>query len=388
MKKVTEEQLLEMLDALQQMTQSVSNNFSSKSLIDIFYYLLQTHIGAEKMTLFLLGDAVPVIKTKSCNFAEQIPPMELLERETIGTLDAELYQGFDLVVPVLHKTKTLGLVLIGRREPSQYLGSPELSFLQTLCNIIVYAHENKSLFRDKVNQEKVKQELKMAAAIQEKLIPKELPALPPFSFSGFYKPFTEVGGDYFDVVKMADSRYLVIVADVSGKGLPAALLMSNIQAATRTLIRYETDLRKIVDALNHLVWDHAQGDHFVVAFMGALNLTTRSLEYVNAGQVAPFFVENGNMSRLKAQVHPLGVLSPMKPYSMHELIFKEKSALFLFTDGLSDSVSLEVDHFDLRLATFSEEGERAPAWESKFLDHLGLGPHRDDLSLLTVAFFP
>jgi hypothetical protein len=94
------------------------------------------------------------------------------------------------------------------------------------------------------------------------------------------------------------------------------------------------------------------------------------------------------MSRLKAQVHPLGVLSPMKAYALHELVFREKSALFLFTDGLSDSVSLEVDHFDLRLATFSAKGTFAPTWESKFLDHLGLGPHRDDLSLLTVAFQP
>ena len=95
MKKVTEEQLLEMLDALQQMTQSVSNNFSSKSLIDIFYYLLQTHIGAEKMTLFLLGDAVPVIKTKGCNFIAQLVGFsEVFDRPCIKARLCQLFLTF------------------------------------------------------------------------------------------------------------------------------------------------------------------------------------------------------------------------------------------------------------------------------------------------------
>lgn len=375
-----------MLDSLQQMTQAVSNNFSGKTLIDIYFYLLETHVQAKKMLLFFLGDAMPIIKSKGCSFQEVIPPLEILERDTIGTLNNPEFEGFDLVVPVHHKTKTIGVILVGRANPNNYLAGFELAFLQTISNILVYAYENKTLFRDKVNQEKVKQELKMAASIQEKLIPRSIPPIQNFTFSGFYKPFTEVGGDYFDVIKINPSEYLMIVADVSGKGLPAALLMSNIQAATRTLVRYESDLRKLTVALNHLVWEHAEGDHFVVAFMGLLNVDNHEMQYINAGQVAPLWMHQNQLYRLAAQTHPLGVLDPMRPYQINKITFEQGSTLFLFTDGLSDSVSQDVQTFDIRLGMLSGQAGSAKEWEAKLLDHLALGPHRDDLSLLTISF--
>src|SRR5208337_4113322 len=179
-----------------------------------------------------------------------------------------------------------------------------------------------------------------ARQIQQTLQPEKLDALPGYDLETFYKPFREVGGDYFDVIELADKQTLFAVADVSGKGMPAALLAANIQALVRSIANLEADPQAMARQINRHLCRYTPSDRFATAVFIVLNRETGELICVNAGHNAPIVFGSGSAIALEATGLPLG-LFPDAEYEARTAILSPGGVLLIFTDGFTDSISGE-----------------------------------------------
>ena len=176
-----------------------------------------------------------------------------------------------------------------------------------------------------------------ARQIQQTLHPEKLEPLPGYLIETFYKPLRDVGGDYFDVVELPNSRTLFALADVSGKGMPAALLAANIQALVRTLASAEADPLTLSQRINQHLNRYTPIDRFATAVFIVLSRESGELTYVNAGHNAPIVFCNRATTLLEATGMPLG-LFPQARYESRKAVIGPGGLLLLFTDGLTDSI--------------------------------------------------
>jgi sigma-B regulation protein RsbU (phosphoserine phosphatase) len=177
-----------------------------------------------------------------------------------------------------------------------------------------------------------------ARQIQQTLTPTRVDEFPGYKVETFYKPLRDVGGDYFDVIELGGKRTLFAIADVSGKGMPAALLAANIQALVRSIAGVGADPLALTRQMNRHLSRYTPIDRFATAVFLVLNRDTGELTYVNAGHNAPIVFGSGSAILLEATGMPLG-LFPEAAYTANTAILPPGGALLLFTDGLPDSIS-------------------------------------------------
>jgi len=196
-----------------------------------------------------------------------------------------------------------------------------------------------------------------ARQIQQTLHPENPDTLPGYEVETFYKPFRAVGGDYFDVIEVSGNQTLFAVADVSGKGMPAALLAANIQALVRSIANVEADPLVLARQINKHLSRYTPTDRFATAVFILLNHDSGELTYVNAGHNAPIVLGSGSMTALEATGMPLG-LFPETVYEAHTAVLLPGGALLLFTDGLTDSIPGGNPEERLRVALSDSSGRR------------------------------
>lgn len=207
-------------------------------------------------------------------------------------------------------------------------------------------------------------------------------------------PHDRIGGDYYDFIPINKNQFLLCVADVSGKGIPAALMMSNFQASLRTLIRQTPNLREIVEALNYQVLENTKGEKFITFFGAIYDLELNTLLYVNAGHNPPLLVMNGSGSRwLEEGSTVLGAMHPL-PF-IHEgfLTNVRDFTLFCYTDGLTETVNDKGEEFGTErlLRYFNDPAVRVKDLRSIHHDIIisldafkGNNGYRDDITMLSV----
>ena len=218
-----------------------------------------------------------------------------------------------------------------------------------------------------------------ARQIQQTLQPEKLDELPGYKLETFYKPFREVGGDYFDVIELAGKRTLFAVADVSGKGMPAALLASNIQALVRSGANFEPDPLALARQINRHLSRYTPSDRFATAVFIVLSRDSGELTYVNAGHNAPIVFGSGSAIALEATGMPLG-LFPGAAYEARTTLLPPGGALLVFTDGLTDSISGENAENRLRDALADSSGRTMSILKSL----VDLKLNEDDVTILLV----
>jgi len=211
----------------------------------------------------------------------------------------------------------------------------DFSFVSSLASTAISALENERLIQEEIEKKRFETELGLATEIQKRLLPKSKLETDKFSFYGMTIPSNEVGGDYFDYVKISESKYLFVIADVTGKGMPAALIMSNMQAAIQSLAPIEKDLKSLVDTVNKVVYRSTSKDMFITAFFCLLDSDSNTLEYINAGHFYPLLSDNGKLSELKVGGVILGFLPSPLVYNSEILPFED--TLVLYTDGLNEA---------------------------------------------------
>jgi sigma-B regulation protein RsbU (phosphoserine phosphatase) len=338
------------LRALLEITQAITHDANEADLYKIYQFTLIGQLGVRRLALYVLEDKQFRLKASfgpKLQVGPQLAHAALPSRcqtqpcpvSALG-LGAE-WQGFELLVPVRQQETVQAFVFIGTTH-ADYMTREALGFLETLSNILLGAVANRRLARQReasmMAEAAVRREIEIAQQVQQLLFPQSLPNNQHFAVQATYLPHTEIGGDYYDVVELDANRLLVCVADVSGKGVPASLLMSNFQAGLRTLLRQGTNLATIVHELNHLLFRNSGGEKFITAFLGLYDRSTQVLQYVNAGHNDPLLLldDGGPAQRLHDGTVMLGIMPKLPMLKVGLAKVPPHSMLFTYTDGLTE----------------------------------------------------
>lgn len=342
------------LNALLELTEAINANSSEEDLIAQFQNIVQTHLGIEKLALFVKReDWQCLLQYGEMNVSEFIIPADDFFRANTGVALSEdaSHESYDVVIPVLHNNQPLAIALAGDNTEDARGMSPtvkHMRFLQTLTSVLSVALENKRLLTNLVQQERLKKELELAAEMQHLLLPSHFPDTAKWNVQGIYRAHQQVGGDYYDVFQFNENEWVFCLGDVSGKGMPAAFLMSNFQAYVRNAFEEKRpDLATLANKLNKRVWDAAQGEKFITFFLAVYNSESQELEYVNCGHNAPVFKTGGEFKHFGATAIGLGMLPELPKVSAvkHELCSGD--VMLGYTDGLVEVNNAEGDYFEM-----------------------------------------
>jgi phosphoserine phosphatase RsbU/P len=242
-----------------------------------------------------------------------------------------------------------------------------------------------------IHQQEQEREIAEAKAIQEKLLPHEIPQMPGYEIASAWRSARLVGGDYFDILPLDEKTLGVCIADVAGKGMPAALLMSNLQAAVRGLSSLSIAPNALCSRLNSIVYQNTESDRFITFFYAQLDGRARRMAYVNAGHNAPFVVRSdGSHERLREGGAVLGVFAS-REYEMGSAQLSPGDRVILFTDGVTEACNAAGEEFgEARLLRLLEDRRASSADElqAKILADVAEfsgGRWQDDATLLVLA---
>ncbi len=263
---------------------------------------------------------------RTIDLDENDPRKGLFERLNVG-----------MASPMVLYGDVVGCLVICRKLNAQEFTEGELHFLEAVSNIVVTAFENERLEGERAAMQRLENEIEIAAQIQAGLLPLQLPPTPGLDVAAHTRSSRQIGGDYYDVIQLDEFRTLIAIADVSGKGVPAALLMANVQAALNVLARLSLPLTQIVERINRLVTENTEPEVFVTMFLSIIDTGSQSIEYVNAGHNPPVLLRGENISLLEDGGIITGVLLDPPPYLLGTSKLSTGDVLVLYTDGVTET---------------------------------------------------
>jgi sigma-B regulation protein RsbU (phosphoserine phosphatase) len=336
------------LNALLAITQAINENLPQEELLKKYEKILKEDLNIGKIVIYMFNGSTwscflssGIKENTSLDIDVEQDLMKYTEITFVTSKTNPSIEGFDIVIPVYNNNAPLAYVLIGDIEEEGEGVSPtikHLHFIQTLSNIIIVAIENIRLFQESLRQIAIRKELELASHMQSMLIPKnnELPKNDKIWITAFYHPHFDVGGDYYDVIYLSDNEVGFCIADVSGKGISAALLMSNFQANLRALFTNEISLATLVGKLNDRVMRSVNGEKFITIFIGKYKYDSSELEYINAGHNPPILyeVDTERLVYLKDGCVGMGMIEEIPVVKIGVIKIKERTKLLCYTDGL------------------------------------------------------
>ncbi len=342
------------LNSLLEITTAINTNQNVDRIIELYSFIVREQLGYDRFVLFNNQKEWNCLlrvgykgKVNNIDIDSELSRFE--EITMIQSSQSKLLSEFDVVVPVHHKGKALAYLLVkGVENDKRHLSSGVnyMSFVQTLTNIIVVAIENKRMAKLKVKQEAYKKELEVAKTMQKLLFPEQLPTNKRMDISAKYTPRHEVGGDYYDFIPLGDDEYIICIADVSGKGISAAMLMANFQATIRTLFEYQRfDMKTLMVELNKKVMSSAKGEKFITFFLAHYDANSRKLNYVNAGHNHPFITNGKTYEDLDQGCIGLGMMDELPFINVGEKELSPNTTIVLYTDGVVELENEEEEFF-------------------------------------------
>lgn len=393
------------LNILLDIAQTINQDHTVDDLLAEFEILLREELEVGKILVFTNSDGEwknLLISGVSAEEVEKIDvERDLLQYKSIENITLAPpvpLQGFDAVIPLFHRYRAIGYVLIGDVEEEQQGISPtikHLKLIQIISNLIIVFIENKRMQEAILEQEAIKKEMEVASKIQTQLIPspEDLPRHKKLSLQAFYHPHWGVGGDYYDIIPLSRNSIGFCVADVSGKGIAAALLMSNFQAVIRTLFTAGINLKKLIHQLNQRVNNSANNEKFITMFIGKYNLRSRRLTYVNAGHLPPLLFDRrkSHLDSLDSGCIGLGMLDVIPSVEVGKITVPKNAKLMAFTDGLIElerdnevhSGLMNIEKIITNRKSIEENMEEAKRLVAR---HIESGAVFDDISLIGMEF--
>lgn len=252
--------------------------------------------------------------------------------------DLEVLAGIEarVLVPLAAGERRLGLLILGPRALRESYGPPELDLLEGLQTHAVVALQSERWKEESREHAGLQEELSLAGSIQQQLLPRKLPNLDRFDLAAGTVPCREVGGDFYDCLPIGAEQLALAIGDVSGKGIPAALLMASLQATLRAEWTAGGEPSEVIARVNRRLCGLETPDRFVSFFCGRLDTARGLFSYVNAGHLQPLLVRSdGRVERLGEGGLLLGIL-PDAPYTGEEVGLEPGDVLVMFTDGVTE----------------------------------------------------
>jgi sigma-B regulation protein RsbU (phosphoserine phosphatase) len=388
------------INCILNITQAINNNDSAEELFEKYLAFLTRELSVGNM-LFLVNEeqnwsvAASYNNNSSTNLTQT--PEVFLEYKHIAKLSEIKHPALEdisFIIPIKHKKIPIAYVFIGFHDEGidEY---NRIKFITTLSNIIAVAIENKRLFKKQMEQEGLKKEMEVASQVQKMLIPNTLPSNESYLVSTIYQPHTNVGGDFISCVEQENNNLALCVADVSGKGVPAALLMANFQAVYQSASRQFNQLKSMSEYMNHQIHSLTRGERFITSFFGNYCTQSGTLRYCNAGHNPPILLQEGKFELLKVGTTLLGAFEELPFLEIGEVLIKPGATLLCYTDGLTEIQNDKGEYYqEYRLIEFMERNAHL---QSHALNDLLLKEiqdfkkevaYSDDIAVLTLNFFP
>ena len=259
---------------------------------------------------------------------------------------AELHDlGIELIVPMQLQGETKGLILIGNSANELEYSETDIEYIYSIGSLAIVSIENQRLFKEALEKQKLEEELEIAKEIQRNLLPSKIPTLKNFTLAAKTIFSKQVGGDYYDIITLDDNNFCIAIADVSGKGVPAALMMANLQAFLKTICKQGMKITEATGLINDLISENAAEGKFITFFWAIIDDVNRQLLYVNAGHNPPLLIRKNKIVKLDRGGIILGVMKTMIPYTSEKLQLEKDDIIVLFTDGVSEAMNKQGDEF-------------------------------------------
>ncbi len=255
--------------------------------------------------------------------------------------DADVF----LMVPVYSSDEFIGFFGLTKKITGLKYTYEDLTLLKVLANQFVTAYRNARLYQESLEKQRIEEELLVAKKIQLGLLPKAFPKGKAFELSAFTQPAFQVGGDYYDFLERSDGSLGVAIADASGKGVPAALMVSLLHASLRAMMKNKFEPSETISNINQLISSSVSEGRFATMFYGEFNPLTRKLSYCNAGHNYPIVIRrNQKVEFLKAGGLILGAF-PEATYQMDQVEFEPEDLVFFYSDGLTENFNEKQEMF-------------------------------------------
>jgi len=299
------------------------------------------------------------LKNKRIQVSQSIINMAVNKNSSVLTSDAQADSRFKaqdsiirfnihsaMCVPLWNNKDIIGIIYSDRISLLDNFSDEDLKLLTLLSNLAAVKIENAKLIEQAIEKEKMEKELDLAAKIQEDFLPKQSPKLKNYEIAGSNVPCYQVGGDYYDFIPIDDDRLGIVIADVSGKGVGASLLMASLRAALQSELYPKYKIQEMARKLNDFVHRSSSPNSFITFFFCELNKKNGELSYINAGHNPPLVLDKkGKVHRMESCGLCLGMF-PEVDYEVKKVILNPGDTTVLFTDGITESRNKDNKEFE------------------------------------------
>ena len=314
-------------------------------------------------------------------------------RAQASVVQAQIHSA--MCVPLWNNQDIIGLIYCDRASLLEQFSEDDLRLLTLLANLAAVKIENARLYEESLKMIQIERELALAVQIQKNFLPREEPAFEPFDISGGTRACYHVGGDYYDYIPIAEDRLGVVIADVAGVGVSAALLMASLRGALHEKFPATYDLSDLVAKLNDFVYTSSDSHCFISFFLGVIDRSKDELTFVNAGHNPPVLVgSKGRPAALESTGLCLGMF-PAQTYGEKTVALKPGDILCLYTDGIVESRKGKEEEFgDERLVARIRESSSLAAGEIRdkiyedVFGFTGSAEAGDDMTLVIIKRKP
>lgn len=315
---------------------------------------------------------------------------DLANDQRFSSLASETSYNSLIAVAMIYKSKLVGVLSLYNKRNKEEFDKNDLRLLSIIATESSQVIENARLLEEEKDLISVKEELRISGQIQKRLLPEKLPDIPGYQVAAENIPAKEVGGDYYDIIPLSDKKFAFCFGDVSGKGIPAGLLMSNLQATMRSLMLSQDDPALIVKRANTLLHATTTSEKYITFFLTILDIKENTITYCNAGHDNPIHIKKSKCEELLPGGIPLGFLSDFD-YSASCSTLSSNDIIIIYTDGVTEAMNSKEEEFGME--NFKKiicENETASASEllDMLLDainkHTKGAPQMDDITLVIL----
>lgn len=393
------------MNTLFELSREMNTTFDMNTILRILGYALMGQLRVLRYVVYCWdGNRLRPVSVRMPEFADREDMGEAMMslRETIqfsprrpAEVPVEQWlqtQGVHCIVPMLSQNELRGVLCLGDRVGGESFDRSELEYLSALAKMTISEIENARLFGEMLEKQRIEKELSLAKSIQQGLLPKRIPSIPSYDIGAINESSQQVGGDYYDIITLSEHEYVLAIGDVAGKGIPAALLMANVQAALRTIAPLRLPLPEATARINSLIYSNTDIDKFITFFWGVLDTRAHTFEYVNAGHNPPYVLRgDGLVEKLSDGGLILGILETPPPYAAGSIALHPGDLLIGYTDGVNEAMSADMVEFgDERFLDLVHHcrSEGADGAISKIRDEIVAytrgAPQSDDITMLVA----
>jgi phosphoserine phosphatase RsbU/P len=355
------------LDTLFEVSRELGTTFDEEGIQNVVISTVMGHLLVSRCALYLAEPGGSLVLKQGRGLradaglqrlpAEVVAPAREFLRAPVdvdalpeGALRQQLLAArMAMLVPFVGQTRVEGFLAVGRRASGDDFSDEDRDFAQTLVRQALAALESVQAQHARLDRQRRDREMQIAREIQQSLFPRSWPELPSLQLAALSRPCYEVGGDLYDFIPLAGTRFALVMADVSGKGAPASILMASVHAFLRAAAG-TLPPPALMERLNQFLFESTQANKYVTLFYAELSPRRRRLTYVSAGHVPPFLLRtSGERVRLTEGGPVLGLLENIR-FEVGEIALDPGDLLALVTDGVTEAQTPdEIEFGDVRV---------------------------------------